>query len=68
MELKNGYLPPESETVEKIREKRKELKNAGRIHYKDTMKCIKRLERELRDYYRFHAVSNTMGAGGDEKC
>lgn len=44
-----------SELVDYIREKKKEARTAGEIHRRDLHKHIKRMERELRDYDRFHA-------------
>ena len=44
-----------SELVERIRDKKNEAQTAGAIHRRDLYKHIKRMERELRDYDRFHA-------------
>lgn len=41
--------------VQKIKDAKEELKTAGAIHRRDLHKHIKRMERELRDYDRFHA-------------
>lgn len=48
--------------VAKIAAAKEELKTAGPIHSKDLHRYIKRLERELRDYDRFHE-----GGGGNGK-
>ena len=42
------------EHVAKIRAAKEELKTAGAIHKKDLMRHIKRLEKELRVYDRYH--------------
>ena len=44
-----------SELVEKIRTAKAEAQTAGAIHRRDLHKHIKRMQRELRDYDRFHA-------------
>ena len=44
-----------NDLVEKIQKARAEVKTAGAIHRRDLHKHIKRMERELRDYDRFHA-------------
>ena len=41
--------------------RRKELKSAGPVHKKDLVKNIRKLERELRDYDRFHAAARRCG-------
>lgn len=46
-----------SELVDRIREKKKEAQTAGKFHRRDLHKYIKRMERELRDYDRFHALA-----------
>lgn len=43
------------ELVARIETKKNELITAGVIHKKDLAKHIRRMERELRDYDRFHA-------------
>lgn len=45
--------------VAKLNEARRELETAGAIHKRDLQRQIKRMERELYDYDRFH------GGGGD---
>lgn len=45
--------------VAKLNEARRELETAGVIHKRDLQRQIKRMERELYDYDRFH------GGGGD---
>lgn len=40
--------------VAKLNAAKKELKTAGPIHRKDLTRHIKRMERELYDYDRFH--------------
>ena len=44
-----------SELVSKIMTAKEELQTAGKIHRRDLLKHIKRMQRELRDYDRFHA-------------
>ena len=46
----------------KLEAARQELKTAGPVHRRDLLKHIRRMERELRDYDRFHA-----GGGGNGK-
>ena len=46
--------------IDKIAAAKEELKTAGPIHSKDLRRYIKRLERELREYDRFHE-----GGGGN---
>ena len=41
--------------VQKIKEAKEALKTAGTIHRRDLHKHIKRMQRELWDYDRFHA-------------
>ena len=43
---------------------RRELKTAGPIHRKDLTRCIKRMERELFDYDRFHKGGDSNGRKG----
>lgn len=43
-----------NDLVVRIREKKQEARCSGKIHRRDLYKHIKRLERELRDYDRFH--------------
>lgn len=43
-----------SEFLSRINGAYQELKAAGPIHRRDLIKRIKRMERELRDYDRFH--------------
>ena len=40
----------EDEMREKVRQLKKEAENAGCVHYRDLMRQIRRLERELRTY------------------
>lgn len=40
---------------------RQELKTAGPIHRKDLTRHIRRMERELRDYDRFHKGGDSNG-------
>jgi len=42
------------ELVALIDQRRSEMTSAGRFHRRDLAKNIKRLERELRDYDRYH--------------
>lgn len=49
------------EMAAKIRDKQKEVRNAGPIHRRDLNKYIKRLQRELRDYDRFQAETRRHG-------
>lgn len=44
-----------NELVDKIKTAKQALMFAGPIHRRDLNKHIKRMERELRDYDRFHA-------------
>lgn len=44
-----------SDLAMKIKTAKAELPSAGLIHRRDLMKHIKRMQRELRDYDRFHA-------------
>lgn len=44
-----------NEIESKIRAAKEELPSAGRIHRRDLLKHIKRMQRGLRDYDRFHA-------------
>lgn len=46
-----------SELVDKIEIAKQALMFAGPMHYRDLYKHIKRMERELRDYDRFHALA-----------
>ena len=46
-----------SELAERIRKEKEEVITAGEIHRRDLHKHIKRMERELRDYDRFHALA-----------
>lgn len=43
------------ELVDRIETAKQALLFAGAIHRRDLLKHIKRMERELRDYDRFHA-------------
>lgn len=49
------------ELAEKIRQRKEEAKTAGTIHYRDLMKNIKRLERELKTYDRYQAEARRCG-------
>jgi len=51
------------ELAAKIREKKKEVRNAGPVHQRDLNKYIKRLQRELRDYDRFQAEARGAADG-----
>lgn len=42
------------EHIARINAAKEQLKTAGPIHRKDLKKYIRRLEKELRDYDRFH--------------
>lgn len=44
-----------SELMQKIIMAEEQLPKAGKIHRRDLLKHIKRMQRELRDYDRFHA-------------
>lgn len=44
--------------VKKIAQARWDLRTAGAIHRHDLQKHIRRMERELRDYDRFHAQAH----------
>lgn len=47
--------------VIKLNAARKELKTAGPIHRKDLTRHIRRMERELYDYDRFHKGGDSNG-------
>ena len=47
--------------VERLNCARRELRTAGPIHRKDLTRCIKRMERELFDYDRFHKGGDSNG-------
>lgn len=49
------------EYVAKLNTARQELKTAGPIHRRDLTKHIRRMERELRDYDRFHKGGDSNG-------
>jgi hypothetical protein len=43
-----------NELIQKIITAEEQLSKAGKIHRRDLLKHIKRMQRELRDYDRFH--------------
>lgn len=45
----------QAELIARIKVKRKEAETAGTIHYRDLMREIHRLEKELRTYRYYHA-------------
>lgn len=47
--------------VAKLNDARRALKTAGPIHRKDLTRHIKRMERELYDYDRFHKGGESNG-------
>ena len=49
------------EYVAKLNAARQELQTAGPIHRHDLIKHIRRMERELRDYDRFHEGGDSNG-------
>lgn len=49
------------EYVAKINAARQELETAGIFHRRDLTKYIRRMERELRDYDRFHKGGDSIG-------
>ena len=49
------------ECVAKINDARQELETAGIFHRRDLTKHIRRMERELRDYDRFHKGGDSNG-------
>ena len=49
------------EYVAKINAARQELETAGIFHRRDLTKYIRRMERELRDYDRFHKGGDSNG-------
>lgn len=53
--------------VKKLNAARNELKTAGPIHRKDLTRHIRRMERELRDYDRFHKEAGGEHNGKCEK-
>lgn len=49
------------EYVAKLNAARNELETAGIFHRRDLTKHIRRMERELRDYDRFHKGGDSSG-------
>ena len=49
------------EYVAKLNAARQELETAGIFHRRDLTKHIRRMERELRDYDRFHKGADSNG-------
>ena len=49
------------EYVAKLNAARQELETAGIFHRRDLTKHIRRMERELRDYDRFHKGGDSNG-------
>ena len=49
------------EYVAKLNAARQELETAGIFHRRDLTKHIRRMERELRDYDRFHIGGDSNG-------
>ena len=49
------------EYVAKINAAKQELETAGIFHRRDLTKHIRRMERELRDYVRFHKGGDSYG-------
>ena len=49
------------EYVAKLNASRQELETAGIFHRRDLIKHIRRMERELRDYDRFHKGGDSNG-------
>lgn len=49
------------EYVAKLNAARQELETAGTFHRRDLTKHIRRMERELRDYDRFHKGGDSNG-------
>ena len=59
---KKGWDDPSRDAyVEKINAARQELETAGIFHRRDLTKHIRRMERELRDYDRFHKGGDSNG-------
>jgi hypothetical protein len=54
-------MRPRDEYVAKLNAAREELKTAGIFHRRDLAKHIRRMERELRDYDRFHKGVDSNG-------
>ena len=50
--------------VQKLTAARQEWETAGPIHRRDLIKHIRRMERELRDYDRFHKGGDSNGRKG----
>ena len=51
-----------SELIQKIITAEEQLPTAGKIHRRDLLKHIRRMQRELRDYDRFHAEAARGGS------
>lgn len=54
--------------VAKLKAARQELKTAGPIHRKDLTRHIRRMERELYDYDRFHKGGDSNGKRTKPSC
>ena len=54
--------------VAKLNAARQELKTAGPIHRKDLTRHIRRMERELYDYDRFHKGGDSNGKRTEPSC
>ena len=54
-------MRPREEYVAKLNAARQELETAGIFHRRDLTKHIRRMERELRDYDRFHKGGDSNG-------
>ena len=52
----------------KLNAARQELKTAGPIHRKDLTRHIRRMERELYDYDRFHKGGDGNGKRTEPSC
>ena len=48
-----------AELISKIESRREEIKTAGAIHRRDLIKNLRRLQKELQDYERFHNGGDT---------
>lgn len=61
-------MRPREEYVAKLNAARQNLKTAGILHRRDLTKHIRRMERELRDYDRFHKGGDSHGKPAKPSC
>ena len=55
------------EYVAKLNDARQELETAGMFHRRDLTRHIRRMEREIRDYDRFHKGGDSNGKPAKSK-